>query len=292
MHRLRGGLDKKGNIVAWSHRIADPPLSGDLLAAFETLGAVDSPYPVQNFRISYAPVESGVPRGWWRGVAQTFNGFAVECFVDELAYVAREDPYLFRRRLLLGTPVRRGKDETTVRDGADDPQPDPRALITLLDLVAEKTEWKRPLSQNRGRGFAIGHSHKTYLAQAAEVTVEGGVIRVDRIVTAVDCGQAINPNGVKAQIEGGTLLALSAALQEEITVADGKIQQDNFNNYNLLRMPDVPVLETYIVPSDREPGGIGEAASPLAAPSVANAVFAATKKRLKKLPFRLDEVAR
>jgi isoquinoline 1-oxidoreductase beta subunit len=287
MHRLRGGLDEKGNIVAWSHRIADPSLSRDLLASFETLGAVDSPYPVQNFRISYAPVESGVPRGWWRGVAQTFNGFAVECFIDELAYAAGEDPYLFRRRLLLATPLLSGTDATSVRDGADDPQPDPKALVALLDLVAEKTDWKKPLGQNRGRGYALGHSHKTYLAQVAEVTVNGGVIRVDRIVTALDCGQPINPNGVKAQIEGGTLLGLSAALREEITVADGKIQQENFNSYNVLRMPDVPALETYVVSSNRDPGGIGEAASPLPAPSIANAVFAATGKRLRKLPLRL-----
>lgn len=290
MHRLRGGLDKRCNLIALSHRIADPSLSSDLLAAYETLGAVDLPYAVENFRISFAPVESGVPRGWWRGVAQTFNGFAVECFVDELAVAAREDPYLFRRRLLLATPIPQGKDATTLRDGADDPQPDPRALIKLLDFVAEKTEWKKPLGHNRGRGFAIGRSHKTYLAQVAEVTVQGSVLRVDRMVTAIDCGQTVNPNGVKAQIEGGTLLGLSAALHEEITVVDGKIQQDNFNSYSVLRMPEVPMLETYIVPSDRDPGGIGEAASPLPAPSVANAVFAATGKRLKKLPFRLDEV--
>jgi isoquinoline 1-oxidoreductase beta subunit len=288
MHRLRGGLDEQGNIVAWSHRIADTYIIQDHLQEFEMAGAVEIPYPVQHFQVSYAPVASAVPRGAWRSVAPSFNGFAVECFVDELAHAAKQDPYTFRRRLLSNAPV--PYPGQAKRPGADCPQPDPRALTTLLDFVTEKANWGKPLGPNRGRGLAIWQLHGTYLAQVAEVTVEGSHIRVDRIITALDCGQAINPNGVTAQIEGGTLFALSAALNERITVKDGRIQQQNFDAYQLLRLPDAPHLETYLVSSDRPPGGIGEAAMPGPPASVANAVFAATGKRLRKLPFRLAEV--
>jgi len=289
--RMRGGLDAAGNLIAWSDKLADTYIVQDRKYLFETPGAVEIPYPARHQKCAYVPVESGVPRGAWRSVGPSFNGFAVECFIDELAHAAKEDPYLFRRRLLAVSPIPHGKDATDPRPGADSPLPDPKALITLLDLVVEKTEWKKPIGPNRGRGLAIWQLHGTYLAQVSEVTVEGTNIRVDRVVTALDCGQAINPNGIKAQIEGGTIQALSAALKEEITIKDGKIQQQNFDSYQLLRMPDVPfVLETYIVPSNREPGGIGEAAMPLPPASVANAVFAATGKRLRKMPFRLQEV--
>lgn len=289
--RMRGGLDEGGNLVAWSDKLADTYIIQDRKHLFETPGAVEIAYAARHQKCSFVPVESGAPRGAWRSVGPSFNGFAVECFVDELAHAAKEDPYLFRRRLLMATPVPHGEEATTARPGADSPQPDPRALIRLLDFVTEKVEWKKPLGRNRGRGLAIWQNNGTYLAQVSEVTVEGNDIRVDRIVTALDCGQAINPNGLKAQIEGGTLQTLSAALKEEITIKDGKVQQQNFDTYKLLRLPEAPVLETYILPSERNPGGIGEAAMPLAPASVANAVFAATGKRLKKMPFRLQEVS-
>jgi len=288
--RMRGGLDAAGNLIAWSDKLADTYIIQDRKYLFETPGAVEIPYPARHQKCAYVAVESGVPRGAWRSVGPSFNGFAVECFIDELAHAAKEDPYLFRRRLLATSPSPQGKDATDPRPGADSPLPDPRALITLLDLVAEKVEWKTPIGPKRGRGLAIWQLHGTYLAQVSEVTVEGSNIRVDRIVTALDCGQAINPNGIKAQIEGGTIQSLSAALYEEITVKNGRIQQQNFDTYQLIRIPAAPVLETYIVPSNREPGGIGEAAMPLPPASVANAVFAATGKRLRKMPFRLQEV--
>jgi isoquinoline 1-oxidoreductase subunit beta len=290
VHRLRGGIDDKGRLVAWSDKLADPNIIRDRREQFEVPGAVEIPYPAEHFRVSYASVDSGVPRGAWRSVGPSFNGFAVECFVDELAHAAGIDPYEFRRRLLLRAPIPVGADAITPRPGADSPQPDPRLLLKLLEFVVEKVEWKKPLGQGRGRGLAVWHLHQTYLAQVAEVTVSGAGIRVNRIVTALDCGQAVNPNGVRAQIEGGTLFALSAALKEAITVKDGTIQQQNFNDYELLRLPDAPDLETFLLPSQRPPGGIGEAAVPGVAASVANAVFAATGKRMRKLPFRLDEV--
>ena len=288
--RMRGGLDDRGNLIAWSDKLADTYIIQDRKYLFETPGAVEIPYPARHQKCGYVPVKSAAPRGAWRSVGPSFNGFAVECFIDELAHAAKEDPYSFRRRLLAASPIPRGKDATELRPGADSPLPDPQALITLLDLVAEKTEWKRSIGPKRGRGLALWQLHGTYLAQVSEVTVEGTKIRVDRVVTALDCGQAINPNGIKAQIEGGTIQALSAALYEEITVKDGRVQQQNFDTYQLLRMPAAPSLETYIVSSDRPPGGIGEAAMPLAPASVANAVFAATGRRLRKMPFRLKEI--
>jgi isoquinoline 1-oxidoreductase beta subunit len=185
-------------------------------------------------------------------------------------------------------PTPTGKDATTPRPGADSPQPDPKLLLDLLDFVIAKSGWTKPLGVNPGRGIAVWQLHDTYLAQVSEVTVSNDDIRVNRVITALDCGQAINLNGVKAQIEGGILFALSAALKEQITVTGGAIQQQNFNSYALLRITDSPALETYVRSSARPPGGIGEAGVPGIAPSVANAVFAASGKRLRRLPFDLN----
>jgi isoquinoline 1-oxidoreductase beta subunit len=292
MHRLRAGMDEHANLVSWTDRIANTSIIGQedpkQAQAYELGGAVDVPYPAPHIRVSYAPVESGVPRGAWRGVEITFNVLAVECFIDELAYLAKEDPYLFRRRLF-ETNARLTAGKTQVhRPGVNWPQPDPIRTIAMLDLVTEKAGWGKPLGRNRGRGIACYRSVETYLAQVAEVTVDAGNLRVDRIVTVVDPGQVINMNGIRAQIEGGVLFGLSAVLKERITVKDGSIQQQNFNAYDLLRISDAPELETYVVESDRDAGGIGEPPVALVGPSVGNAIFAATGKRLKKLPFQLD----
>jgi isoquinoline 1-oxidoreductase beta subunit len=162
-------------------------------------------------------------------------------------------------------------------------------MIDMLDLVTEKAGWGKPLGPNRGRGISCFYSKTTYLAQVAEVTVKDGKLHVDRVVTAVDPGTVINTNGIRAQIEGGILMGLSAALKERITVKNGMIEQKNFDSYDLLRMPDTPQLETYLAPGGRPPGGIGEPPLALIAPSVGNAIFNATGKRLRKLPFQLDE---
>ena len=291
MHRLRGGIDDEGNLIAWTDRICDTTIIGQRdpkrAEAFELGGAVDEPYPARYFRTSYVPVQSGVTRGAWRGVEIAFNVFAIECFVDELAHLAGQDPYLFRR-CLLGNAV---ADKQSRRSNFDGRIADPVRMIQMLDLVAQKAGWGNPLGAGRGRGMSCFYSKTTYLAQVAEVTVKDGDFHVDRVVTVVDPGRVINMNGIRAQIEGAILMGLSAALKERITVKDGMIQQQNFNDYDLLRMPDAPELETHLVEGGRPPGGIGEPPLALIAPSVGNAIFAATGKRLRKQPFQLDEAS-
>jgi hypothetical protein len=182
-------------------------------------------------------------------------------------------------------------DTVVLDSNCDGRLADPTRVIHMLDLVTEKAGWGKPLGPHRGRGISCFYSKTTYLAQVAEVTVKYGNLHVDRVVTVADPGRVINRNGIRAQIEGGVLMGLSAALKERITVKDGMIQQQNFNSYDLLRMPDAPQLETYLVEGGRPPGGIGEPPLALIGPSVDNAIFAATGKRLRKLTFQLDEAS-
>jgi isoquinoline 1-oxidoreductase beta subunit len=296
-HRLSGALGAKGNIVAWSHRVVSTPIRAVFeppeklkdpkhVASQELSGADVLPYAASNFRLDYAPIHSAVPRAWWRSVAHSFNAFATECFVDELAHAAGRDPYEFRMNLL-----REDRKLPWVM-WPDDPPLETRRFRAVLQLAAEKSGWGRPLPAGQGRGIACCCSFGSYLAHVAEVSVEkDGTVHVLRIVSAVDCGTAVNPDGVKAMTEGAVNYALTPVLNGEITIKDGAVEQGNFDGYQVLRMSDAPDIEVHIAASNGDPGGMGETGVPPLAPAVANAVFAATGKRIRRLPINPASLA-
>ena len=278
--RVAGAVDHEGNIIAWSHRLVTTPIrsvfdSPELLkdpkhvASADNLG--DIPYQTANYRSDYAPVLSVVPRAWWRSVSSPFQVFGIECFVDELAHAAGSDPLEFRLRNL---PMDQSEQSANLR--------------VVLQLAASKSGWGKALPPNHGRGIACSRFGDTYVAHVAEVSVEKDRIRVLRVVSAVDCGLAVNPDNVCAQIEGGINYALTPVLSGEISVKEGAIEQSNFHNYQVLRMKDAPDIEVYLVPGKDAPcGGVGEGGVPPLAPAVANAIFAATGTRVRRLPLTL-----
>lgn len=282
-HRMRGAVNQAGHPLLWSHTITSTSIgafwgSPDKLEESEVGGAKQMPYAIPNVRLEYAAVPSSVPPLWWRSVEHSFNGFAVECFIDELAAAAGKDPVEFRRGLLVKPANWKPKDE-------DDP--DPSRLRGVLDIAAEKAGWGEPLPKGKGRGIASYHSFGSYIAEAAEVTVSGKDFKIDRIVAAIDCGQVVNPESVRAQAESAIIYGLSAALKNEITIKDGAVEQSNFDGYDPIRIDEAPPIEVHLLKSKEDPGGMGEPALPPAAPAVANAIFAASGKRLRRLPFQL-----
>lgn len=290
MRRMRGALDADGNVVAWSDHLADTAIDAFWSAPgqYKINGAElppPLPYPVPLVRSGFSLITSKVPVAWWRSVENSFHGFAIESFIDELAHAAGQDPYFFRKRLLQLPPVAQ-----TQTGGEGGPPPDPKRLLAVLDLAAEKSGWIKPLGPGRGRGIACTTTY-AYIAEVAEVTVRGDNIKVDRLVMAIDCGQVINPNGARSQLEGGMIFTLSSVLQEAITIRDGAAEQKNFDDYSVLRMPEAPAVETHFIESHDDPHGLGEAAVWLTGPAIANAIFAATAKRLRRLPFRMDELS-
>ena len=276
LHRLRAGLDATGNLVAWQHRIvgqsilAGTPFEAMMVKkgidATSVEGASNLPYQIPNMLVDLHTTAIGVPVQWWRSVGSTHTAFSTETFIDELAVAAGKDAVAFRRALLAGHPRHLG----------------------VLDLAAQKGGWGKPLPKGRGRGVAVHESFNSYVAQVAEVTVgKDGSFRVDRVVCAVDCGIAVNPDVIRAQMEGGIGYGLSAALHGAIALKAGRVEQSNFHDYVPLRINEMPRVEVYIVPSREKPTGVGEPGVPPIAPAVANAIAAVTGKRLRNLPLRL-----
>jgi isoquinoline 1-oxidoreductase subunit beta len=290
MHRFEAGLDADGKPVAWTDRMTSTSIDGFWTPAdrakpesTEIDGAVNLPYAIPNVRMEYAYAKTPVPVMWWRSVEHSINGFAVESFLDELAAAAKADPLEFRRRLLA--------EPKTVRIPADGPELETARLLAVLELAAAKADWGRPLPPGRGRGIACHFSFDTYAAEVAEVSVDAGVVRVHRVVAAVDCGRAVNPDEVRSQTEGCVVYGLSAALKGAITVGEGRCLQSNFDDFEVLRLPEMPLVEVHIVPSREKPTGTGEPELPPLAAAVANAIFAATGKRVRRLPVQPADLA-
>ena len=286
-HVLQASLDAQGNLVSWRHRGSSPSIetfyngTGISPQASAQVDSLDFPALfIPNFRLEFTVAESGMPLGYWRSVDASGNQFVVSSFFDEAAHAAGRDPLEFllaafgpARKIPVGT----GNTLDVGRRRA------------VIELAADKSGWHRPLAAGRGRGIAAAFGWGSYVAQVAEVTCDtkNGALRVDRVVCAIDCGTAINPLGVKAQMEGAVNFGLAQALKSEITVAGGRVEQSNFHDYEILRMSDAPpVIEVHIVPSTESPGGCGEPGVPAAAPALANAIFAATGKRIRRLPIR------
>lgn len=271
--RLSAGLDQSGVPLAFHHKVT----GSSIIARWEPFkfkNGIDNdaveggsgPYDFANVLVDYVRHEppAGLTTGWWRGVGFTHNAFIVECFIDELATTAGQDPVSYRRNLL---------------------KKDTRALA-VLDLVAEKSGWGTPLPSGSGRGISIFNGFGMYMAQVAEVSVStNGAVKVKRVTCALDAGTIINPDTVNAQVQGGVIFGLTAALYGEITIKNGKVEQSNFDTYRMLRINEAPLIDVNIIQSNESPGGMGEPGTSGIAPAVVNAIFAATGKRLRKLPI-------
>ena len=280
-HAIKAGLDAAGNVVAWQHRVVGQSiLTGTPFESFMVKNGIDAtsvegastlPYAIPNLQVELHTPKQGVPVLWWRSVGSTHTAFSTETFIDELAVAAGKDPVAFRKALLTGHPRHAG----------------------VLELAASKAGWGSPLApgkagEKRGRGVAVHESFNTFVAQVAEVTVKPDKsFTIDRVVCAVDCGIAVNPDVIRAQMEGGIGFGLSAALHGAITLKDGIVEQTNFHQYQPLRINEMPVVEVHIVQSSEKPTGVGEPGTPVIAPALANALAAATGQRLRVLPLAL-----
>jgi isoquinoline 1-oxidoreductase beta subunit len=274
--RMWGAVDASGKPTLFKQHIVQqslmkrigalPPNGVDFISVD---GAANLPYDIPNIRIEYTESDPGVPFGFWRSVGASFQGFVVEAFVDEMAAAAGKDPFQFRRDLLGRSPRHKA----------------------VLELAAEKAGWGTPPPAGRARGIAVMDAFGSYLAQVTEVSVDArGAVRVHRVVCTVDTGWVINPDTIKAQMEGGIVYGLTAALKGEITIRNGRVEQRHFGDYQMLRHNEMPEIEVYIVPSTEAPGGIGEPSTALAAGSLVNAVAAATGRRIYSLPIRAEQL--
>ena len=273
LHALEAGLDAKGELIAWRHTI----VSQSILAgtAFEGAlvkngidgtsveGAANLPYAIPHLSVELHSPKLGVPVQWWRSVGSTHTAFAAECFLDEIARASGKDPLAFRLKLLEKHPRHRA----------------------ALELAAKHAGWGAPLPAGRARGIAVHESFGTVVAQVVEVSRAGDAVKIDRVHCAVDCGVAVNPNVVAMQMESGIGYGLSAALAGAITLKEGVVEQSNFHDYPVVRMHQMPTVETYIVPSAEKPSGVGEPATPVIAPALANALLALGEKPVRALPL-------
>lgn len=281
-NKMSAGIDAAGKPVFWEHKLVNSSIMGALAPSIfgfpfpegqmddtAVEGASTLPYDVQNLQVNWIRKDTGVPVGFWRSVGSSHTAFSTECFLDELAFAAKKDPYQFRLSLLEKHPRHAG----------------------VLKLAAEKAGWGKPLPKGIFRGIAVHESFNSYVAQVAEVSVsKDGNVKVHRVVCAIDCGQVVNPNTVIAQMESSIIFGLTAAFYGEITIKNGQAEQRNFYDYKMLRMNETPKIETYIVPSNEKHGGVGEPGTPPTAPAVVNAIFAATGKRIRQLPIRPEEL--
>lgn len=282
--KLRAALDRDGRPVAWTHRLVGASIlheegdwrtdgnygpDGTDVDETSVEGADKIPYTIANQAVDYHPVYDGVPVNWWRGVGSSLNAFVVESFIDELAAAAGSDPLEFRRALLPEDARERG----------------------VLELAAQKAGWGTPLPAGRARGIAVHFYTESYTAQVAEVSLRpDGTPRVHRVVCALDCGTVLNPDNARTQMESGIVYGLAAALYGEVTIERGRVQQGNFHDYRMLRMDEMPVVETHFLESGEALGGVGETATPTIAPAVTNALYALTGKRIRRLPIDPGEL--
>ena len=275
---FRAALDQQGMPAAWWVRIVGPGIliqKGRAQAGTIDPAAVEAvrnfPYDVPNVQVEWTNKDFGVPIGFWRSVGPSQNAYIVESFIDELAHLAKKDPYEYRRALLGKSPRHKA----------------------VLELAATKANWGAPLAAGRARGIAVAFSYGSYVAHVAEVSVApDGKVRVHKLTGAIDCGIAVNPDQVKAQMEGGAVYALTAAFYGQITLDRGRVQQSNFHDYQMLRINEAPEVEVHILDSGEAPGGLGEPGVPTTAPAVCNAIFALTGKRVRALPIKFDELKR
>ncbi|MFN4165696.1 MAG: molybdopterin cofactor-binding domain-containing protein [Ferrovibrio sp.] len=273
-HALKAGIDAQGNIIAWQHRIVgqsiiagtpfEPVMVKDGIDHTSVEGAANLPYAIPNMSVELHTTKTGVPVLWWRSVGSTHTAFATEVFLDEIAAETKQDPVALRRKLLSKHPRHLG----------------------VLNLVAEKAGWGKPLPKGRLRGVAVHESFNSFVAEVAEVALQpDGSWKVDKVVAAVDCGIAINPAIIRAQVESGIGFGLSATIKPGLSLTDGKVDQSNFHDYEVLRIHEMPKIEVHIVPSKEKPTGIGEPGTPPVAPAVANALMAGTKQVFRALPL-------
>jgi isoquinoline 1-oxidoreductase beta subunit len=278
--QFAAGLDANGEPIVWTHTIVGQSImTGTLFESFGVKNGVDSAsvegaadiiYGFPNIQVDLHTPKLDVPVQWWRSVGHSHTGFSVEAFFDEVAHAGGKDPYELRRKLLVNQP----------------------RMLAVLDLAAKQAGWGSKLPAGVGRGIAAHFSFDSYVAQVVEASVaKSGEVRVHRVVCAVDCGRVINPDTVKAQMEGGIIFGLTAALKTEITFKNGRVEQSNFNDYPMVRIFESPEIEVHIVPSTEKPTGVGEPGVPPVAPALTNAIFAVTGKRIRRLPIRSSDLA-